>query len=435
MRMTPRLAVAAALLTHTLGFYTARPCPIPTAAIARSAAVMDRTSIAAPPSPSRDAQFATYVPLTRAEEMSLARGAALLARLEAARDAYAEAHARPPSSREWAAACGYANPGALAAALKRSRACRDALISRNVRLAVKVARKYTTSGMAFGDLVQEGVFGLAKAADRFDPDRGFRFSTYAVWWIRQAISHAVNQQERTIRLPTHVLDALRRYDREKEALSASQGRDPTRAELSEALDADASRMRKWEAAARTSRTASTDAALGATTTTTRSSLIADDAAAEPERVVGEAALAGEVAEVLKTLDGRLTYQVVARHYGLDGRPPESLRSIATSHGLTRERVRQIRAAALDELRRPPSARRLAPYVDFSARTGVDDYASRDRPNTCADFVAGDRLTERITKRTGAVAEVKKGGWLHVVWDDEPDEPKFARPTVFERIVR
>jgi RNA polymerase sigma factor (sigma-70 family) len=148
--------------------------------------------------------------LTWPEEQRLGRECRRLAALEDVRAREGARLRRAPTRGEWAAAANYSSEAALRADRARMRACRDELIARNLRLVLSVAGRYKPQpGLEFDDLVAEGNFGLAKAAARFDPGRGFRFSTYAVWWIRQAISHAVGHDARAIRLPAHVHDKLR----------------------------------------------------------------------------------------------------------------------------------------------------------------------------------------------------------------------------------
>ncbi|CAH0375410.1 unnamed protein product, partial [Pelagomonas calceolata] len=193
--------------------------------------------------------------LTWPEEQRLGRECRRLAALEDVRAREGARLRRAPTRGEWAAAANYSSEAALRADRARMRACRDELIARNLRLVLSVAGRYKPQpGLEFDDLVAEGNFGLAKAAARFDPGRGFRFSTYAVWWIRQAISHAVGHDARAIRLPAHVHDklrpALRRMRRLREEYREAHGRDPDDRHVAAALGIDHTKVRALGRAAR-----------------------------------------------------------------------------------------------------------------------------------------------------------------------------------------
>ena len=189
--------------------------------------------------------------LTWAEEKQLGRECQRLAGLETIRVAEAERLEREPTRCEWAKAANYTSENDMKADRLRMRACRDELISRNLRLVLSVAGRYARQpGLDFDDLVAEGNFGLAKAAARFDPEKGFRFSTYAVWWIRQAVSHAIGHDARTIRLPAHVHDKLRRMRRLREDFRAEHGRDPEHEEVAAGLGMDPSKVKRIARAAR-----------------------------------------------------------------------------------------------------------------------------------------------------------------------------------------
>ncbi|KAH8092808.1 sigma-70 [Aureococcus anophagefferens] len=312
------------------------------------------------------------------EEVALATEVQALVALRAKRSELKAALGREPSGGEWANATGYANYGALRTRMGHMKACREELIQRNLRLVLSVAKRYGDCGLAFTDLCQEGNFGLAKACDRFDPSKGFRFSTYAVWWIRQAVAHAVAHQSRTIRLPTHAHEKLRRMKKHKVALEKQTGRDATDDEIAREMSLDADKLRRLRRAARGTVSTDVDAEnlgsrRGAAPGNGRrgasyasGAQLADllhDATQHPERDAAESLLKDEVRRMLDDdLEDR-EEDVLNRHFGLDGRRPETLAEIAVRFDLTRERIRQIEKSAFAKLRQPHRSRRLAPHYD------------------------------------------------------------------------
>jgi len=229
---------------------------------------------------------------------------------------------------------------------------RRRLTEANLRLVVQVARRYVNRGLPLPDLIEEGNLGLLRAVEKFEVDRGTRFSTYAVWWIRQAIVRALANQARTIRLPVHVELLLGRYRREQERLTQNLGRPPTTEELAAALGTTVEQVEELEGIRR--HPVSLDAPLG----DERSRLgdIVSDESADPSDAL--TSFFREHADLVSVLDDLAANErtVLRRRFGLEGDPPETLETIGRRLGLTRERVRQIESAGLRKLRALLAAR-------------------------------------------------------------------------------
>jgi RNA polymerase primary sigma factor len=216
----------------------------------------------------------------------------------------------------------------------------------NLRLVVSIARRYTGGSLALLDLVQEGNIGLMKAVERFEYRRGFKFSTFATWWVRQAIGRALADQGRTVRLPVHMVEIVNRVDRARWQLRAERRREPTTEELARRLRMREERVRFAERAA--VRTVSLDSPVGEDSTLGQR--VSDRSARSPEDLVLRADLARRVREALADLSAR-EREILRLRFGLDDRDEQTLEQVGARFHVTRERVRQIEAQALRRLGR------------------------------------------------------------------------------------
>jgi RNA polymerase primary sigma factor len=236
-------------------------------------------------------------------------------------------------------------------------AARERFIASNLRLVVSIARRYTAAGMPMLDLVQEGNLGLMRAVEKFDPERGFKFSTYATWWIRQAIARAIADKGRTIRVPAHVGEAIATVERTRNELVRRLGREPDEDELAEATGLTAARIADLSGAVHD--VVSLSAPLGEGEGEL-SDLVADDGEA-PFDVAATNLEREALAEVLGRLDER-ERTVLQLRFGLTGGAPRTLEDLGQEFSLTRERIRQIEAKALTKLRHPCSPAALRQLV-------------------------------------------------------------------------
>ncbi|MFD0899057.1 sigma-70 family RNA polymerase sigma factor [Actinomadura sediminis] len=245
---------------------------------------------------------------------------------------------------------------ALEAAAADGERARDHMIRANVRLVVSIAKRYAAGGgLPLADLIQEGNIGMMRAVDKFDHTRGLKFSTYATWWVKQAIGRALADQGRTVRLPVHVVDLLNQVTRTRRALETDLGREPTAEEIGAALDVPAQKVERVLRDAR--EPVSLHAPIDADGTGELGDLVPDDAP-DPSDTVASSLLRGYLDSVLTTLPEREA-DVLSLRFGLDGAEPRTLDEIGRNYGVTRERIRQLEKKGMTSLRRHPRARDLA----------------------------------------------------------------------------
>ena len=238
---------------------------------------------------------------------------------------------------------------------------KDHLLRANLRLVVSLAKRYTGHGMPFLDLIQEGNLGLIRAVEKFDYAKGFKFSTYATWWIRQAISRAMADQSRTIRLPVHLVEQVNKLQRIRRELSQELGREVNHAELAEQLDITEERVRELIDLSRD--LVSLDQTVGVDDDASLGDFIADERASSAAETSVEAGLMkAQLGRVLDTLEAREA-AVVRMRYGLDGSQPKTLDEIGRAFKLSRERIRQIERETMAKLRHPSRAQVLRDYLD------------------------------------------------------------------------
>jgi RNA polymerase sigma factor RpoD-like protein len=252
--------------------------------------------------------------------------------------------------------------GALA---RQANAAREHMISANLRLVVANAKKYMNRGLGFLDLIQEGNAGLMRAVDKFEWQRGFKFSTYATWWIRQALQRAIADQSRTIRVPVHMVETMQRVTRTTRELTVELGREPTSAEVAAKLSDDprwAITPDRVEETKRWGRTPiSLETPIGEDGDTELGSLIEDQDAISPLEAATNQQLRDQVERVLDSLDGR-EERVIRLRFGLDDGRPRTLEEVGREFGLTRERIRQIESMAMRKLRHPSRSRKLREFA-------------------------------------------------------------------------
>jgi RNA polymerase primary sigma factor len=249
----------------------------------------------------------------------------------------------------------------LEAKIREGDVARGALTDANLRLVVSVARRYSNRGVPLIDLIQEGNLGLLRAVEKFDWRRGFKFSTYATWWIRQAVSRAIADDARTIRIPVHLYDVVNRMARISSQLHQELGREPTDEEVGEALQISAERVRELNQVL--PQPISLDGFVGDDQDTRLSDVVADENALNLESVAEHRLLAEQIRDTLMTLTPR-ERQVIERRFGLTDDNDETLTAIGREIGVTRERIRQIESTALRKLRHPSRAKRLRPFNFF-----------------------------------------------------------------------
>ncbi len=291
------------------------------------------------------------------EEIELARKIADLLELERIRDEIDDQMEDEPTDADWANAVDMPLP-AFRRRLHLGRRAKDKMVQSNLRLVVSIAKKYMNRGLSFQDLIQEGSLGLIRAAEKFDHEKGYKFSTYATWWIRQAITRAIADQSRTIRLPVHLYETISRIKKTTKLLSQELGRKPTEEEIATRMEMTIEKLRFIAKSAQLP--ISLETPIGKEEDSRLGDFIESDGET-PEDEVSKSLLREDLESVLSTLSPR-ERDVLRLRYGLDDGRMKTLEEIGQIFNVTRERIRQIEAKALRKLRHPNRNSVLKEYI-------------------------------------------------------------------------
>ncbi|MCP9881905.1 RNA polymerase sigma factor RpoD [Cyanobium sp. Alchichica 3B3-8F6] len=291
------------------------------------------------------------------EEIELARKIADLLQLEEIAAQFEADNGRQPDNREWAVLVEMP-PIKFRRRLMLGRRAKEKMVQSNLRLVVSIAKKYMNRGLSFQDLIQEGSLGLIRAAEKFDHEKGYKFSTYATWWIRQAITRAIADQSRTIRLPVHLYETISRIKKTTKTLSQEFGRKPTEEEIAESMEMTIEKLRFIAKSAQLP--ISLETPIGKEEDSRLGDFIEADIE-NPEQDVAKNLLREDLEGVLATLSPR-ERDVLRLRYGLDDGRMKTLEEIGQIFDVTRERIRQIEAKALRKLRHPNRNGVLKEYI-------------------------------------------------------------------------
>ncbi|MEP1060403.1 RpoD/SigA family RNA polymerase sigma factor [Stenomitos frigidus] len=304
-------------------------------------------------------EMARYPLLKPNEEVELARRIRYLVDMDAVQSRLIEELDRVPTRAELAAAVELTERQ-LEHRLYRSRVAKRKMIRSNLRLVVSIAKRYLNRGVPFLDLIQEGALGLNRATEKFDPDKGYKFSTYAYWWIRQGITRTIANDARTIRLPIHIVEKLNKLKKAHRDLRKELNRNPTEVELANALEVTPEQLRNLQQVRRKS--LSLNHRVGKGEDTELMDLLEDGDTQSPEAQMSETMLRQEIWDVLGDVLTQREKDIISLRYGLTSSKPCTLEEVGGLFNLSRERVRQIQSKAMRKLRRPQIAERLKSWL-------------------------------------------------------------------------
>jgi RNA polymerase primary sigma factor len=304
-------------------------------------------------------EMARYPLLKPEEEIELARQVRIILELEERSEALSESLNRRPTIAELAESFSCSEQQ-LKQQLQQARSAKRRMIRSNLRLVVSIAKRYLNRGVPFLDLIQEGALGLNRAAEKFDPDKGYKFSTYAYWWIRQGITRTIANDARTIRLPIHIVEKLNKLKKAHRELRKELQRTPTESEVAAALDMTPDQLRVLQQVQRKS--LSLNHRVGKGEDTELLELLEDGKSLSPESKISESMMRQEISDVLTEVLSEREKEIIALRYGLTTGETHTLEEVGRLFQLSRERVRQIQTKAMRKLRRPQVASRLKNWL-------------------------------------------------------------------------
>jgi len=304
-------------------------------------------------------EMARYPLLKADEEVELARRVRFLVEVEEIQRGLQKQLKRQPNREELIAELGISEKQ-LEHHLYLGRVAKRKMIRSNLRLVVSIAKRYLNRGLPFLDLIQEGAMGLNRATEKFDPDKGYKFSTYAYWWIRQAITRAIANDARTIRLPIHIVEKLNKLKKFQRELKQKLQRNPSEIELAAALEVPPEQLRQLQQLRR--KALSLNHRVGKEEDTELVDLLEDNEAQSPEQQMSETMMRQEIWDVLGDVLTPREKDVISLRYGLTTSEPCTLEEVGCLFNLSRERVRQIQSKAMRKLRRPHIAKRLKGWL-------------------------------------------------------------------------
>jgi RNA polymerase sigma factor (RpoD-like family) len=304
-------------------------------------------------------EMARYPLLKPSEEIELARQVRFLSKAEAASEKLQKELGRKPNRQELVEKLKISE-AEFTQKLHEGRTAKRRMIRSNLRLVVSIAKRYLNRGVPFLDLIQEGALGLNRATEKFDPDKGYKFSTYAYWWIRQGITRTIANDARTIRLPIHIVEKLNKLKKAHRDLRRDLQRNPSEQELADALDVTVDQLRSLQQVRR--RSLSLNHRVGKGEDTELMELLEDSSTQTPESKISENMMRQEITSVLGEVLTEREKDIITLRYGLATGETHTLEEVGGIFNLSRERVRQIQTKAMRKLRRPQVAARLKGWL-------------------------------------------------------------------------